>query len=68
MMGRSFSAPKKREVDKWTAVRKLWNAGFRFWSYRNYPGGEKYPEELREIDAFIRRNPDHPMRIAKQFR
>ena len=63
MMGRSFRAPAARKQDQWEKVRSLWNAGFRFWSYRSFPDAEKYPEDLREVDAFILRNRDHPMRI-----
>jgi DNA-directed RNA polymerase subunit RPC12/RpoP len=63
MMGRSFRAPANRKLDQWEKVRRLWTAGFRFWSYRSYPDAELYPDELREVDAFIRRNREHPMRV-----
>lgn len=66
MMGRSFRAPAIRKRDQWEKVRRLWNAGFRFWSYRSFPDAEPYPDALREVDAFIRRNPDHPMRVTSQ--
>jgi DNA-directed RNA polymerase subunit RPC12/RpoP len=61
-MGRSFRAPSKRKGDQWEKVRRLWDAGFRFWSYRSFPDAEPYPDDLREVDDFIRRNRNHPMR------
>ncbi len=63
MMGRSFRTPSTRERDQWEKVQRLWRAGFRFWSYRSFPDAEPYPEDLREVDTFIDRNPHHPMRI-----
>lgn len=63
MMGRSFRAPRKRADDQWEKLRRLWAAGFRFWSYRSYPQAERYPEDLRDVDAWIERNSTHPMRI-----
>jgi len=63
MMGRSFRVPAGRKQDQWEKVRRLWNAGFRFWSYRSFPEAERYPDDLRDVDAFIRRNDRHPMRI-----
>jgi hypothetical protein len=65
LMGRSFRAPKKREDDQWEKVRRLWEAGFRFWSYRSYPEAEAYPDDLRDVDAWIKRNTTHPMRIKR---
>lgn len=63
-MGRTFRAPPMRKVDQWEKVRRLWNAGFRFWSYRSFPDAERYPDSLRDVDAFIRRNRDHPMKVS----
>lgn len=63
LMGRSFKAPKKSDVDQWKKVEKLWNAGFRFWSYSSYPNAEPLPERLRDVEAFIEANPHHPMRL-----
>lgn len=63
MMGRTFRTPSNRKQDQWEKVRRLWEAGFRFWSYRSFPDAEPYPDELREVDSFIRRNCDHPMKI-----
>ncbi len=66
VMGRSFKAPKKSDSERWKKVEKLWNAGFRFWSYRSHPDGEPFPARLRDVDAFIKANPNHPMRIREQ--
>ena len=62
-MGRSFKAPKRSDVDQWKKVETLWDAGFRFWSYRSYPEAEPLPDRLDEVEDFIRRNPVHPARI-----
>jgi len=64
-MGRSFKAPKRSDDEQWQKVQALWSAGFRFWSYRSRPDAEALPERLRDVDDFIRRNPKHPMRIAR---
>jgi len=64
MMGRSFKAPTKSDEAQWEKVRRLWDAGFRFWSSRSFPDAERFPEGVREVDAFIERNPRHPMRIT----
>ncbi|MET0308776.1 MAG: hypothetical protein ABW023_08725 [Sphingomonas sp.] len=61
-MGRSFRAPRKASDDQWEKVRILWKAGFRFWSYRSCRDAESLPDELRDVEDFIRRNPHHPMR------
>jgi hypothetical protein len=63
MIGRSFRALANRKLDPWEKVRRLWQAGFRFWSYRSYPDAERYPDDVREVDSFIRRNHTHPMRV-----
>jgi hypothetical protein len=63
VMGRSFRAPSNRKRDQWEKVQRLWDAGFRFWSYRSFPDAERYPDSLREVDDFIRRNREHPMKI-----
>jgi len=64
LMGRSFRASANRKLDQWEKVRRLWNAGFRFWSYRSFPNAEPYPDDLRDVDSFIRRNREHPMRVG----
>lgn len=62
-MGRSFRAPKKSDEEQWKKVEALWAAGFRFHSYRSNSDTEPLPERLREGEDFIRRNPQHPMRV-----
>lgn len=64
-MGRSFKVPKQSDVEQWDKVQALWSAGFRFGSYRSHPGAEPLPERLRDVEDFIRRNPEHPMRTAR---
>lgn len=61
-MGRSFKAPRRADAEQWEKVRLLWEAGFRFSSYRSWPGAEPLPKRLRDVEDFIRRNPDHPAR------
>jgi len=63
-MGRSFRSPKTRDADQWKKVEKLIRAGFVFSSYRQFPDAEPMPDTLCEVDAFIDRNPKHPMRIT----
>ena len=64
-MGRNFSAPKKSDADQWKKVEALWHAGFRFvGSVKNYDA-EPMPDNLRDVEEFIRENPTHPFRIAQ---
>lgn len=63
IMGRTFRTPRKADDDQWEKVRRLWAAGFRFWSYRSFPDAEPLPDKLNQVDEFIRRNPHHPMRV-----
>jgi len=65
-MGRSFRAPRHSDAEQWEKLRALWSAGFRFWSYRSHPDAEPLPERLSEVEDFIRRNPDHPMRVGQR--
>jgi len=61
-MGRAFKAPKRTDAEQWLKVEALWSAGFRFW---HYAGAQPLPERLRDVEDFIRRNPEHPARIAR---
>jgi hypothetical protein len=63
LMGRSFKAPPAKDSEQWAKVQALYNAGFRFFSYRSVDG-PPLPERLVEVDAFIRDNPAHPLRVA----
>lgn len=67
-MGRSFRTPKAIDAAEWKKVETLWNAGFRFHSFRSYPDAERLPETLGEVADFIARNPDHPFRIKAERR
>jgi len=64
LMGRSFKTPKNTDYDEWKKVEKLWTAGYRFWSYRRAPDAEPIPKRLSEVDSFIARNPNHPLRTG----
>jgi len=64
-LGRSFKAPKQKDTKQWEKVRRLIKAGFVFFSYRSFPEAEPLPETLQEVDAFIERNTDHPMRLGR---
>lgn len=67
-MGRSFKTPSKDDLSEWKKIEKLWNAGFRFWSYRSAPDAEPFPKKLSDVDGFIKRNPDHPFRTGEGTR
>lgn len=62
-MGRAFKVPRKSDDEQWAKVRALWAAGFRFYNGERSREGEPFPERLREVEDFIRRNPRHPLRI-----
>jgi hypothetical protein len=62
-MGRSFKAPPAKDVEQWAKVRALYDAGFRFFSYRS-ADGPPLPAKLADVDAFVRGNPSHPLRVA----
>ena len=64
-MGRSFKAPKKTDTEQWEKIKRLWEAGFRFSSYRSHPDAEPLPERLSEVEDFIARNSRHPFRISR---
>jgi hypothetical protein len=63
-MGRAFKAPKKSDVEQWRKVEALWLAGFRFWSVGSTEV-EPLPDRLRDVEDFVRRNPDHPARLVR---
>lgn len=64
-MGRAFKVPKKSDNEQWAKVRALWFAGFRFVNHTRWREVEPFPERLREVDEFVRRNPQHPFRVAE---
>lgn len=65
-MGRSFRAPKMKDVEQWGKVQRLWQAGFRF-NGSGYHSGPAFPKRLSEVDKFIKDNPNHPLRIARNY-
>ena len=62
-MGRSFKAPAMRDREQWAKVQALYEAGFRFSSYRSHDC-PPLPTRLGDVDAFIRDNPRHPFRVG----
>lgn len=62
-MGRGFKVPRKADKEQWAKVRALWMAGFRFPNHTRWREAEPFPERLRDVEDFIRRNPDHPFRV-----
>lgn len=61
-MGRAFRVPAKDDREQWAKVRALWFAGFRFINHTRWQNAEPFPERLREVEDFVRRNPHHPFR------
>ena len=59
-MGRYFRVPKQSDVSEWAKVEKLRRAGYHF-SGQTY-GSESFPDDLKEVDDWIARNPHHPNR------
>lgn len=64
-MGRAFKVPRKADKQQWAKVRALWMAGFRFINHTRWREAEPLPERLRDVDDFVRRNPDHPFRVER---
>lgn len=62
-MGRSFHVPDQSDVEQWEKAKRLWEAGFRFSGFRCFADAEPLPEKLDDVDDFIARNQDHPMRV-----
>lgn len=62
-MGRSFKAPAARDIKQWAKVKALYDAGFRFFSYRGFDC-LPLPMRLVDVDAFVRDNLEHPLRVG----
>lgn len=62
-MGKTFRAPRLSQVERWRAIEALFHAGFRFMSGRD--SHAELPTRLRDVERFIRENPDHPLRLPK---
>lgn len=62
-MGRSFSAPRKTDLEQWKKVQTLYAYGFRFFSYRSFPNAPRLPDRLRDVESFVAAHPHHPFRV-----
>lgn len=62
-MGRSFKVPKSNDTKQWKKVQLLYAEGFRFVG-SGYHEGESLPKSLSEVEAFLSRNPVHPLKVA----
>lgn len=64
-MGRAFKVPKKGDQEQWAKIETLWLAGFRFFNSPSRKGAvELFPDRLRDVADFVRRNPSHPFRVV----
>jgi len=61
-MGRNFRPPKKAAKNAWEVVRRLHEAGFRFFGSGSHSDPD-LPASLREVDQFIANNLNHYLRI-----
>jgi hypothetical protein len=62
-MGKTFRAPRSSQAEQWKVVEALFQAGFRFMSGRG--SHAELPTRLRDVEQFIRENPDHPLKLTK---
>ena len=62
-MGKTFRAPRSSQVEQWKVVEALFQEGFRFMSGRG--SHAELPTRLRDVEPFIRENPDHPLKLKK---
>lgn len=63
-MGRAFKIPRKADKEQWSKVEALWRAGYRFIVNNGWRDIEPYPDRLRDVEDFVRKNPEHPFRVA----
>ena len=72
-MGRKFRTPKQSDLREWKKVEALRRAGYYFgsWSSEGMDSGdyqdEPYPDDLREVEAWIARNPRHLKRERSRW-
>jgi len=64
-MGRNFEAPKMSDVEQWRKVQSLYAHGFRFFSYGSFQNAAPLPDRYRDVEGFVKENPDHPFRVAE---
>ena len=62
-MGRAFKVPRKTDKEQWAKVEVLWRAGYRFINHTGWRDVEPYPDRLRDVEEFVRKNPAHPFRL-----
>lgn len=62
-MGRSFRVPRRDNVEQWRKVQTLYALGFRFFGHGS-SDSESLPRYLRDVAAFVARNPKHRLRVA----
>jgi DNA-directed RNA polymerase subunit RPC12/RpoP len=62
-MGRSFRVPRRDAVEQWRKVQTLFALGFRFIGHGSSES-ERLPRYLRDVAAFVARNPKHRLRVA----
>ena len=62
-MGRNFRPPKKTDKKAWEVARRLYAAGFRFFGSGSHTDPD-LPTDLRDVDQFIAKNPNHYLRIG----
>lgn len=62
-MGRAFKVPRKTDKEQWSKVEALWRAGYRFINHTGWRDVEPYPDRLRDVEDFVRKNPGHPFRV-----
>ena len=63
-MGRAFKTPSSDDAEQWKKVQSLYAYGFRFHGYGNRSDLVPLPDRLREVEAFVKANPEHPYRVA----
>lgn len=64
-MGRSFKAPRRTETRQWEKVQRLWAAGYRFHTNTRRQRVPAFPNKLRDLDKWIKQNPNHPFRLRE---
>jgi len=62
-MGRSFRVPRRDNAEQWRKVQTLFALGFRFFGHGS-SDSEGLPRYLRDVAAFVARNPNHRLRVA----
>lgn len=64
-MGRNFRPPKKLDKNSWEVVRRLYQAGFRFFGSGSHSDPD-LPTMLSEVEQFVNENPNHYLRVKGQ--